>query len=93
MKNYAKDKTDLHRRLALVLPEYPLISTFNGGTGVYKAVDDQGCVYLVSWLCEEGQTAKRSHRAVMTYNGLVAESDKGGAGWFRPDEGWMLEDV
>lgn len=92
MKYQAKDKSDLHKRLACILPQYPLISTFTGRSGVYKAVNADGNVFLVTWTIEEGQDAKRTERFYMDYNKLVRESDAQGAGWLKPDEGWSFED-
>lgn len=85
---FQKDKADLHKRLAVVLPEYPLISTFNGKSGTYKAIDLEGKVYLVTWTFDEFDKAHRSEKLVMSYEKLLAESDNQGAGWFKPDENW-----
>jgi hypothetical protein len=92
MRNQVKDKTELHKRLAAILPEYPLISTFNGRSGHYKAVDADGRVFLVSWACDEDKAPKRTERLLMDYTRLVKESDSQGAGWFRPEEGWSYEE-
>lgn len=88
---YQKDKTDLHKRLACVLPEYPLISTFNGQAGTYKAVDLEGKVFLVTWSYDDFGNPYRSERLAMGFEKLMAESESGGAGWHRPNEGWNIE--
>ena len=84
---YQRDKTDLHRRLATVLMEYPLISTFNGKSGTYKAVDGEGNVYLVTWACEEDMVPYRKQRLVMDAKKFLRESEEAEV-WFKPDEAW-----
>lgn len=85
---YQKDKSDLHKRLAVILPEYPLISTFNGQAGTYKAVDAEGKVFLVTWSYDAFEKPYRTEKFHMSYERLMSESDNQGAGWFKPDEGW-----
>lgn len=88
MKFQQKNLTDLQKRLRSVLPEYKPISEFNGESGTYKAVNNDGNVFLVTWTCEEGKTPVRSESMIMDFNGLMNKSE----GYKRPapDEAWNL---
>ena len=47
--NKILDLTELHTRLAQILPDYKLISARDSEPGTYKAITAEGTVYLVTW--------------------------------------------
>ncbi len=89
-RNYNKlNPTDLSHKLKQVLLEYPLISTFEYGVnGTYKAIDNEGNVYLVSWDFDP-DTPIRSEQFVMNYQQLSRQALE--RNQLAPHEGWVLE--
>lgn len=90
MKFAQKNLNDLHKRLHAVMPEIPPISQFNGKSGRFKAIDQEGRVSLVTWLFEEGKPAYRSEEFVMDYNTLLRKSDDKVSG-NAPSDGWDVD--
>lgn len=87
MKAYVKNYSDLAKRLRSVLKEHRCISEFTGQSGVYKAVDGDGNVFLVEWICKDGEMPWRQERLVMDSARFFKESEES-SNWFKPDENW-----
>lgn len=81
--------TELHQRLRQVLSEYKPISEMQDKSGTYKAITQDGDVYLVTWTFEENKLPHRSSEFVMDYQTLKRTSMD--AKQPRPDQGWVIE--
>jgi hypothetical protein len=89
-RNFGKlNLPDLYHKLKQVLPEYPLISTYQTGiNGTYKAIDGEGNVWLVAWDFNPDVPVK-SQQFVMDYHALsrvAVEQNR-----LAPTEGWVIE--
>lgn len=71
--NKILDLTELHTRLAQILPDYKLISARESEPGTYKAITTEGTVYLVTWrqVGKKWQVKKVKH---LDYDALLRAS-------------------